>query len=224
MSPAGDRPEVVVLDLDGTLVDSVPLHVIAWQAAFRDVGLTVPSHRLQRAIGLGGDHLVPHVCGEEADRSIGDEVRARHPAHLTPLLDRIHPTEGAAELLAELRRHRVRPVLASSSDADLTARLLARLEGAEDQLDLVVTGSDAEETKPSGEPIARALERAGTTSALVVGDAVWDVQSAAAAEVGCVGVLTGGICSSELLDAGALAVHDTPAALAAHLRDTGRLT
>jgi len=56
--------DTVVLDLDGTLVDSVYVHVLAWRAAFAAVGLDVASHRLHRAIGLGGDRLVAHVAGD----------------------------------------------------------------------------------------------------------------------------------------------------------------
>ena len=67
-------PRLVALDIDGTLVDSVYLHVHAWSRAFHQVGLTVPSHRIHGAIGMGGDRIVTHLAGEAAEASIGDSI------------------------------------------------------------------------------------------------------------------------------------------------------
>ena len=116
--------DTVVLDLDGTLVDSVYVHVLAWQAAFRDVGLHVPSHRLHPLIGMGGDRLVAAAAGDAVEQSLGDELRARHPQRLDELFGRIVPTEGAADLLETLKDHGVQLVIASSSESELTDRLL----------------------------------------------------------------------------------------------------
>lgn len=215
----------VVLDLDGTLVDSVYVHVLAWQAAFRDVGLHVPAHRLHRLIGVGGDRLVTLAAGEAVERALGDELRSRHPARLDDLFHRIVPTEGAAELLETLRERDLEIVLASSSERELTDRLLDVLGEARHLLEDVVSGADAEASKPAGDLITTALEAAdrspGADATVVVGDAVWDVAAARDAGVRCVGLLTGGITEAELLAAGAVAVHETPAALAEHVRATG---
>lgn len=218
-----EAPDTVVLDLDGTLVDSVPVHVLAWQAAFREVGLHVPSHRLHRLIGMGGDRLVAAAAGDAVEQALGDELRARHPQRLDELFGRILPTEGAAELLETLRDRGCTLVLASSSDADLTDRLLDVLGEPRHLLDDLVTGSDAERSKPSGELVSVALASVDAARAVVVGDAVWDVAAAADAGVPCVGLLTGGVSEAELREAGAAAVHDSPAALAEHLRATGSL-
>ncbi len=216
-------PDTVVLDLDGTLVDSVPVHVLAWQAAFREVGLRVPSHRLHRLIGMGGDRLVAAAAGDAVEQALGDELRARHPRKLDELFDRIVPTEGAADLLETLRDRGYTMVLASSSDADLTDRLLDVLGEPRHLLGDLVTGSDAEQSKPSGELVSVALEAVDAARAVVVGDAVWDVAAASDAGVPCLGLLTGGVSEAELREAGAVAVHDSPAALAEHLRTTGSL-
>ncbi|WP_148613494.1 HAD family hydrolase [Nocardioides rubriscoriae] len=216
-------PDTVVLDLDGTLVDSVPVHVLAWQAAFRDVGLHVPSHRLHGLIGMGGDRLVAAAAGDAVEHALGDELRARHPQQLDGLFGRIVPTEGAAELLETLRERGCTLVLASSSDADLTDRLLDVLGEVRHLLGDLVTGSDAEQSKPSGELVAVALENVDAGRAVVVGDSVWDVAAARDAGVPCVALLTGGVGEAELRDAGAVAAYDSPAALAEHLRRTGSL-
>lgn len=218
----GEAIDTVVLDLDGTLVDSVYVHVLAWQAAFRDVGITASGVRLHRAIGMGGDRLVTAVAGEQAESAVGDEVRARHPEHLDRLFGSITPTRGASDLLDELRAHRIDVVLASSGDRDLTSRLLGLIDAA-DLLQETVTGSDARSSKPSGELIEVALDSVDVGRSVVVGDAVWDVRSARDAGVPCIGLLCGGISEAELRDAGAVAVFDDPASLAEHLAAHGSL-
>ncbi|WP_139977379.1 HAD family hydrolase [Nocardioides litoris] len=217
------RVDAVVLDLDGTLVDSVYAHVLAWHAAFRDVGLHVPTARLHRLIGMGGDRLVAAAAGEATEHALGDELRRRHPERLDQLFGSIVPTEGAGDLLQALRDHGLTVTLASSSERDLTDRLLDLLGADRHLLDELVTGSDAERSKPSGELVSVALESVDADRAVVVGDATWDVRAAADAGVPCVTVLTGGIGEAELLEAGAAAVHASPADLAAHLRATGSL-
>ena len=220
-SGAPRPPGTVVLDLDGTLVDSVYVHVLAWQAAFRDVGLQVPAYRLHGLIGMGGDRLVAEAAGDAVERALGDELRARHPDHLDTLFDRIVPTEGAVDLLETLRDHGVTLVLASSSPKELTGRLLDLLGDAQRLVGELVSGSDAEQSKPAGDLVRVALETVEADDAVLVGDAVWDVAAAADAGVPCVGVLTGGVSEALLREAGAVAVHASPAALAEHVRRTG---
>lgn len=212
-------PDTVVLDLDGTLVDSVYAHALAWQAAFRDVGVTVPTARVHRLIGMGGDRLVSEASGPTVEESLGDEVRERHRTRLDELFDLIVPTEGAEQLLEELTRRRFEVVLASSADGDLTERLLDLIPGASKLLGERITGSDAERSKPSGELVEVALRSVEADRAVLVGDAVWDVRAAQDAGVPCVGLLSGGISEAELRDAGAVAVHASPAALLAHLEE-----
>jgi HAD superfamily hydrolase (TIGR01549 family) len=216
-------PDTVVLDLDGTLVDSVYAHTVAWQSAFRDVGVLVPTARIHRLIGMGGDRLVTEAAGQGLEQSLGDQVRERHQVRLDELFDRIVPTDGAEDLLAALERHRFQVVLASSADAELTERLLSLVEGAS-RLTANITGSHAETSKPSGELVEVALSHVDTERAVLVGDAVWDVRAAQDAGVPCIGLLTGGISEAELTEAGAVAVHASPAALVSHLEEHGTLT
>jgi phosphoglycolate phosphatase-like HAD superfamily hydrolase len=208
-------PEVAVLDLDGTLVDSVYVHATAWREAFREVGLDVPTYRLHRAIGMGGDRLVSAVAGDAAENAVGDVVRDLHDKLFEAKLPEVHELEGASELLEACRDAGLRIVLASSSQAETTDKVLSLVDKAH-LIEAVVAGSEGP-SKPAPDLVESALERAGSHSAFLVGDAVWDVESAGRAGIPCVGLLTGGYSEAELLDAGAVAVHDTPRTLAGQL-------
>ncbi|MDE0777519.1 HAD family hydrolase [Nocardioides sp.] len=212
-----------ILDLDGTLVDSVYAHTLAWRAAFRDVGVDVPAYRLHRLIGMGGDRLVTEAAGERVEDALGDELRARHPEHLDHLFQHVTAVDGAGELLQALHDLGLHVVLASSGDAELTRRLLGLVEGSDALLDEVVTGSDASRSKPDGELLTRALGDHDRDTAVVIGDAVWDVHAARDAGLRCVSVLTGGFSRAELYDAGAVDVLATARSLAERLRDSGSL-
>ncbi len=212
--------ETVLLDLDGTLVDSVFLHTTAWKAAFRDVGVTAPSHRIHRAIGMGGDRLVAHVAGDSVESAMGDELRERHQQCIDERFSEITPTDGAGELLEALRERGLTVVLASSADKELSERLLDLLDGAGRHLHESVAGGDAEHSKPDPDLVETALEAVDADSAVMIGDSVWDVEAAAKAGVACIGLLCGGFGEAELREAGAIAVFDSPRDLLDHLADT----
>lgn len=199
---------VVVLDLDGTLVDSVYQHVVAWQSAFHDVGRHVGAVQIHEAIGMGGDRLVAHVAGNAAEHAVGDDVRELHDTYFRAALRNICPLDGASELAEALvlRGHRL--VLASSSEADLVDALL-ELVDVRRHLVAVVAGSDAS-SKPAPDLVELAISRAGGGDAVVVGDAVWDVQSARAAGARCIALRSGGVGAERLLAAGADGVYDGP--------------
>ena len=209
----------VVLDLDGTLVDSVYQHVAAWQAAFHDVGLHVSGVRIHEAIGMGGDRLVTEVAGGPAETAVGDEVRKLHDSYFRSGLRTICPLDGAPELVESLTRRGHRVVLASSSESDLVDALLD-IVGVGHHLHAVVTGSDEAPSKPAPDLVRLAVERAGGGPAVVVGDATWDVESATAAGVPSIGLRSGGVSAERLLSAGAVAVHDGPRDLLDHLDES----
>jgi HAD superfamily hydrolase (TIGR01549 family) len=208
--------DTAVLDLDGTLVDSVYQHVVAWRSAFLAVGMDVPAARIHRAIGMGGDRLVTEVAGRSAESAVGDEVRAMHDERFQQLLSQVTATEGAFELLGSLRRQDLKVVVASSGPIELTEKLL-ELVGAGETLQGWVSGSQADQSKPAPDLLDLALEKVGGDRAFVIGDAVWDVQTAQERKFPCIGVLTGGVSEAELRDAGASAVYATPAELAEDL-------
>jgi phosphoglycolate phosphatase len=212
---AGTRPDTVVLDLDGTLVDSVYVHALAWKEAFREVGLDIPTYVLHRAVGMGGDRLVAAVAGDAAEDAVGDVVRKLHDDMFRQRRPEVHALDGAGELLQACQDAGLRQVVASSSKPEDTEALLELVEGFR-MIGEVVSGDEGP-SKPAPDLVQRAIDRAGSGNAFLVGDAVWDVESAARAGIPCVGLLTGGYSEAELQEAGAVAVHDTPRTLAAAL-------
>jgi phosphoglycolate phosphatase-like HAD superfamily hydrolase len=210
------QPPVVVLDLDGTLVDSVYQHVVAWQAAFHDVGRHVSAVRIHEAIGMGGDRLVAHVAGDAAENAVGDDLRGLHDTYFRAGLRTLCPLDGAADLVEALGRHGHPVALASSSEADLVDELLD-IVGVAGRLDAVVTGSDDVASKPAPDTVQLAVDRAGGGPAVVVGDAVWDVMSAESAGMAAIGLRSGGSGTQLLLSAGATEVYDGPRDLLARL-------
>ena len=201
--------DTVVLDLDGTLVDSVYVHVTCWKSALADVGVDVSSYRIHRAIGIGGDRLVTEVAGPAVEHALGDTVRSLHARHFNERLGLVTALDGASELLENLRGRGLKTVLASSGDAAMTDQLLGLLEDSSALLERI-SGDEAEQSKPAPELIEVALSSVGAEGALAIGDTVWDVEAAANAGVPCVGLLSGGLCEADLRAAGAVAVFGTP--------------
>lgn len=208
-----------LLDVDGTLVDSNYQHAVAWYRAFRESGITVPVWRIHRHVGMGGDHLVAAVAGEEAERASGDAIREAEKRHYAAVIDEVAPLEGARELIEALKGRGHTVVLASSGHGDDVDRYLDLL-GVRDTVDDWTTSDDVEETKPEPDLVAAALRKAGALSAVMVGDTNWDVEAAARVDIKTIGVLTGGFSEAELLGAGAIAVFESPAELAESLDST----
>jgi HAD superfamily hydrolase (TIGR01509 family) len=220
MNPAAREAalDTVILDLDGTLVDTVYQHVLAWRSAFLSVGVDIPCWRIHRAIGIGGDRLVGELAGRAVENAVGDEVRRLHGMRFEDQLPHVTPTDGAPELLEALRGRDLKVVVASSGARESTERLLSVL-GAAETLHAWVSGDQAESSKPAPDLVRMALEKVSGEAALVIGDTVWDVESARKCGFPCVGVLTGGVSDAELREAGALDVRDNPAAITADLDD-----
>ncbi len=212
-------PSAAILDIDGTLVDTNYHHAIAWYRAFREHDVTVPAWRIHRHVGMGGDQLVAAVAGDEVEASAGDAIREAEERLYAQLIDEVLPLDGARELIHELRRRGHRVVLASSANERDVEHYLDLLE-VRDAVDGWTTSADVAATKPHPDLVAAALEKAGELSAVMVGDTTWDVEAAARAGVKTIGALTGGFSEPELLEAGAVAVFESPAALASGLDST----
>jgi len=211
-----DAPTTAVLfDIDGTLVDSNYAHVDAWSKAFADIGHPVDSWRIHQAIGKDSTLLLSGLLGDEVAEARGDEAKERHSAHYLPHGGTdLHVFARATELLDELTRRGHRVVLATSAPEEELAVLrdLLDVEGA---LWAVTSAEDAETAKPDPGIVQGALDKAEVDAAhaVMVGDAVWDLEAADRAGVACVGVLTGGTSRASLTDAGAVEVWDDVAAL-----------
>ena len=140
--------DTLIVDLDGTLIDSNYQHAVAWFRAFRAHGLTPPLWRIHRAIGMGGVQLVSQVAGPEVEASAGDSIRTRWRKEYERLLPEVRPFEGAAPMLAAVRDHGLRIVLASSSPTDLVEWYLSLL-GVRPVADAWTSGDDTDLTKPA---------------------------------------------------------------------------
>lgn len=214
-----DTVRLVLLDVDGTLVDTNQLHVIAWQRAFRGIGLEIPAWEIHRQVGKGGDKLVAAVAGERVEREQGDDVRSLHGDEFGALIDEARPLPGARELMLALRERDVTTVLASSGKSEEVDHYLDLL-AARELLDGITTSADVEASKPAPDLVETALERGGgARPALLVGDTVWDGEAAARAGIGFVGLRSGGIGEAELREAGAVLVYDDAAELTNDLEE-----
>jgi phosphoglycolate phosphatase-like HAD superfamily hydrolase len=196
------RVDTVVLDVDGTLVDSNYHHTLSWWRAFHEQGQQVPAWRIHRAIGMGGDRLVSAVAGDRVEEELGDAVRDGWEQHYDHLLDDILPLPAAGELLADLDGRGFRVALASSGIPRHTEHAIEVLE-AGGRVDTATTSEDADESKPHPELIQVALDQVDAAHAVLVGDSVWDVRSAKNSGLPVIGVLCGGFGRAELEDEGA---------------------
>jgi len=199
-------PIAIVLDVDGTLVDTNYQHAIAWHRALRGHGHAVQLWEIHRHIGMGGDQLVEALLGEEGERSDGEAIREAEGEAYAELIGEVQPMHGSIELLRELREDGATVILASSAKAEEVEHYLALLEARQ-----IVSGwtsaADVERTKPHPDLVHAALEKAGADKpAVMVGDSTWDVKAAKAAGIPTLAVLTGGFAEAELREAGASAV------------------
>jgi phosphoglycolate phosphatase-like HAD superfamily hydrolase len=206
---SSDPAPALLLDLDGTLVDTAYLHTIAWQRALRAGGFEVPTYRIHRLIGMGGDQLVSTLLGEHVQETRGEELSNGWQAEYEPLLPEVRALPGAARLIRHAGEAGWSVVFASSSPAEHLERYLGLL-GAEALRAQATTSDDVEETKPKPDLIEVALELAGTRRALLLGDSPHDVRAAERAGIPTACVLTGGYSGAELREAGAVRIYETP--------------
>ena len=211
----------VVLDIDGTLVDTNYQHALAWFRAFRSQGIVLPVWRIHRHIGMGGDQVVAALTDEETDRRCGDRIREAEGELYLELIDEVEAMEGSRELIEDLRRRGRIVVLASSAKEDEVNHYLDLLD-ARELAHAWTTSADVEATKPEPDLIRAALARVdgAADDAVMVGDTPWDIHAARRADVPTIAVLTGGFAIEELEESGALAVFESVSALREHLEET----
>ena len=204
--------KVVVLDVDGTLMDSNYLHTEAWARAFEEVGHRVPRAELHKQIGKGSGLLIREFV--EDDEKV-ERIKDLHAEVYGEIQEYGHPLPGAKELISTLVERGYGVWFVTSAEDEELEHHMTELE-AEGVLHGVVNSSAVENSKPAPDIFELALEKAGASpdETVAVGDAVWDVESAKAAGVRTVAVLTGGAFSrQELEEAGAAEVYRDCAAL-----------
>ena len=216
---------VFLFDLDGTLVDSVYQHVLAWKEALDAEGIALSVWRIHRRIGMSGG-LFTNQLLRETGREISPERVARlsqlHAAAYSRLSAGIRPLPGARELLAKLTADHIPWAIATSGLMETAAINLAAL-GVDPARTPVVTRDQVKYAKPDPDLFLAAAERlqAPISTAVVVGDSIWYMLAAARCRALGVGLLSGGYGATELQQAGALRVYDDPADLLTHLDEVG---
>ena len=209
-------PPSILVDVDGTLVDTNYFHTVSWWRAFQGIGEQVPMSSIHPLIGMGSDQLISRLLGRESD-----EASDGHSKEYEPFKKEIKAFPGAADLLRELSKRGARVVLATSSDEKDLDRLREAV-GADDAIDEAVSKGDVEHSKPAPDIFEAALKKfdLDPERTLVVGDTRWDVEAAAKLGLQVVCVLTGGSTREQLEEAGAVAVYEDVAELLAELDDS----
>lgn len=209
-----DFTPAVLLDLDGTLVDSVYLHVQTWQQALRAAGHDVPAWRIHAAIGMGSDRLVPWLLGRHVDEQ--QHLSDEHHRLFLERADELRPTRGARELIEDLERRGIPFTIATSAKPPVRKALLATLR--REDLDSTDAG-DVDSPKPAPDLLLAACRQLGARPdhATLVGDSPWDAEAAEQVGIRMVAVRTGGFDTERLLSSGAFDVVDEPLALVGRL-------
>jgi HAD superfamily hydrolase (TIGR01549 family) len=213
-----------LFDLDGTLVDSVYQHVLAWRAALEDVGIDLSVWRIHRRIGMSGGLFINALL-RETEAGVTDEqitrIRTLHASAYSELAGQVRPLPGARELLATLTAAGVPWAIATSGRWETAGPVIGTLgipEGVP-----IVTRDQVLHAKPDPDLFMTAAERLGVNieHSIVVGDSIWDLLAARRARALGVGLLAGGYGRAELETAGAYRVYEDPADLLLHLDEVG---
>ena len=211
--------DTVLLDVDGTLVDTNYQHVVAWARTFERHGVVLPLWRIHRHIGMGGDQLVEAVAGAEVERRWGEDMRARWAEEFERFIDEIRPFEGATDLLTQLAGRGFRVVLASSGKPEHVERFIDLVDGRR-YADAWTTAEDVARTKPAPDLLRVALEKVRGARGVVVGDSTWDCVAAGKLDLPTIALRTGGFGEAELREAGAGHVYDSLTSLVDDLDST----
>ena len=213
-----------LFDLDGTLVDSVYQHVVAWRQALAEVGINLAVWKIHRRIGMSGGLFV-NALARELESELDSETLARLPElHVNAYIrqfDTVRPLPGARELLQTLTDHGVAWAIATSG-TERYARLALELLELPAQTPLI-TREQVRYAKPDPDLFLTAAERIGVDirDSMVVGDSVWDMLAAQRARSLGIGLLSGGYGREELFYSGAFRVYDDPRDLLFHLDEVG---
>ena len=216
---------VFLFDLDGTLVDSVYQHVLAWKEALDSEGVELSVWRIHRKIGMSGGlfaNMLLRETGIEASPELLQQLRAGHAAAYRTRADKVRPLPGATELLKTLTANHIPWAIATSGRMETAGPIIDGL-GVDMTGIPVVTRDQVKYAKPDPDLFLAAAARLGAQieHAVVVGDAIWDMLAARRCRALGVGLLSGGYGEDELIRGGAARVYEDPADLLKHLDEVG---
>jgi phosphoglycolate phosphatase-like HAD superfamily hydrolase len=220
MESTDRRLPAFLFDLDGTLVDSVYQHVIAWRAALQSVDINLPVWKIHRRIGMSGGLFV-NALETDLHPDVIAKLPELHADEFIRRFDSVRPLPGSSELLATMSAHGV-PWAIATSGPERYARLSLELLGLPADTP-VVTRDQVRYAKPDPDLFlaAASLIDVDITDSMVVGDSVWDLLAAQRARALGIGLLSGGYGREELLYAGAYRVYEDPSDLLEHLDEVG---
>ncbi|HET7208769.1 MAG TPA: HAD family phosphatase [Terriglobales bacterium] len=213
-----------LFDLDGTLIDSVYEHVLAWREALRELDIDLSTWRIHRRVGMSGG-LILNALQRETGRKLSNDEAERlkrlHTEAFFKRIDQVRPLPGAKELLHALTDLAVPWAIATSGKKEEAGRAIKSLDCG-DRVQLV-TRDDASHGKPFPDLFLTAAERLKVSiqHCIVVGDSVWDLLASRRAHALGVGLLCGGYGEDELYEAGAYRVYADPAELLKHVDELG---
>ena len=214
-----------VFDLDGTLIDSVYQHVLAWQEALDNEGIELSVWRIHRKIGMSGGlftNMLLRETGQEFAADRIERLQRRHAEAYRRNIGNVRPLPGARALLTALTDAEIPFAIATSGRMETAGPALETLQFDFSRVP-VVTRDQVKYAKPEPDLFLSAAERLGTDakSASVVGDSVWDMLAAVRARFLGIGLLSGGYGLEELERSGAYRVFEDPADLLKHLDEVG---
>jgi HAD superfamily hydrolase (TIGR01509 family) len=222
--PVDSQPPAVLFDLDGTLIDSVYQHVLAWQEALTGFGIDLSVWKIHRRIGMSGGLFVSGLLREIRGTLSPEQIRELNLAHAAAFERRretVRPLPGARALLSALTEHGVQWAIATSGLAIAAEPSLLML-GLPETTPLI-TRDQVRHAKPDPDLFLAAAALIGVpiTDTIVIGDSIWDLMAARRAGTLGVGLLSGGYGREELERAGAYRVYADPADLLDHLDEIG---
>ena len=207
--------QAIIFDIDGTLVDSVDLHALAWHEAFRHFGHSVTFEQARSQIGKGGDQLMPALLSKEEISDHGKELEEwRAQLFKSTYLECVRPFSAVVELLQCVRDIGLKVAVASSAKED-EVDIYLDMAGVSKLVDVVASAADVDKSKPAPDIFESVLAklRLSGAEALAVGDTPYDAQAAGKTGIRSIGVTCGGFDESTLRSAGCIAVYPGPAGL-----------
>jgi len=217
----GSALRTVLLDIDGTLIDSNDAHARAWVDSLRDHGYVIPFEEVRPLIGMGGDKMLPILTGLDPDSGEAKRMtETRSQLFLKGELPTLRPTKGARALLEHLTSIGMELVVATSSKPNEVQALLEQA-GVADLIQLASSAGDSERSKPDPDIVKAALRMSGSLAAhsVMVGDTPYDIEAAARAKVPSIALRCGGWWGDAALS-GATAIYDDPADLLARIEES----